>query len=88
MLTRGCVAETDVQGFEKQDVACVVCLCLKISFTVLFSDVKGHVRVGYLFMEVSMDWENKQSERGEQCAGNVLFCFFFLIICAFRDTEI
>lgn len=60
----------------------------KDSFTVLFSDVKGHVRVGYLFMEVSMDWENKQSERGEQCAGNVLFWFFFLIICAFRDTEI
>lgn len=57
-------------------------LCLKIVFLfVFFSDVKGHVRVGYLFIEVSVDLEDMQTEWGEPCAGNVLmqlyqhFCF-------------
>lgn len=40
---------------NKQDVACSVRLCLKIVLLCFFSDVEGLVRVGYLFIEVSVD---------------------------------
>lgn len=75
---------------KMQDYACSVLLCLKIVLLCFFSDVKGHARVGYLFMEVSLDWETNQTERVEQRAGNVLMqlSFRISIVCAFRDTEI
>lgn len=52
-------------------------ICLK---SVVVCGVKGHVRVGYLFIEVSVDEEDMQTEWGEACAGNVCsliqhFCF-------------
>lgn len=48
---------------EASMVSPVQCVCIYrecVSF--LLSDVKGHVRVGYLFIDVSMNWENKLRE--------------------------
>lgn len=47
----------------KTDIACLERLCLRsvlLCFVFFFSDVKGHVRVGYLFIAVSVDWEKNQ----------------------------
>lgn len=55
---KGFVAVADVFLRNKQDTACSEHPDCFYRFS---SDVRGHVRVGYLFLGASMDWERKQS---------------------------
>lgn len=67
-------------------------------FLCVSEDVKGHVRVGYLFCELLMEWE-REAERTrkrqltegsgvmEMYSCNFVQHLCYLIICAFRDSK-